>query len=291
VKNKILFISLAVVLALSVGLIGCGGEEVPEILEYTLTISSTEGGSVTDPGEPGPYTYDEGEVVDLVAEAEEGYRFVSWTGDVDTIADVNDATTTITMNGDYIITASFGAEQVVVYDFVAEASDSRTVWESGTGESGVEIADWTLAFPGATNDNRGFACYRTDVVLEDDHTYDRVLETHPQWVDNGFIRGWYAELDDMGYTIETGDRFYAKVGFLKDAAAGNVKFKVWALIGGIDIELIAEVTDIYDGTLRTIDVDLSPYASGYSCTFILGVLANGSSAQDWATWVEAKIIR
>jgi hypothetical protein len=45
-------------LALSVGLIGCGGEEVPEVVEHTRTVSSTEGGSVTSPGEPGPYTYD-----------------------------------------------------------------------------------------------------------------------------------------------------------------------------------------------------------------------------------------
>ena len=37
----------------------------------------------------------------------EGYRFVEWTGDVGTIADVYAATTTITMNGDYSITANF----------------------------------------------------------------------------------------------------------------------------------------------------------------------------------------
>jgi hypothetical protein len=37
-KNRILFISLAVVLALSVGLIGCGGEEMPEIPEEPTTL-------------------------------------------------------------------------------------------------------------------------------------------------------------------------------------------------------------------------------------------------------------
>jgi len=44
-------------------------------------------------------------VLDLVAEADAGYQFVNWTGDVDTIADVNAAA--ITMNGDYAITANF----------------------------------------------------------------------------------------------------------------------------------------------------------------------------------------
>lgn len=105
-KNRILSISLAVVLALSVGLVGCGGEGAPEITEYNLTISSTDGGSVTTPSKE-TSTYDEGEVVDLVAEADEGYQFVNWTGDVGTVADVNDATTTITMNGNYSITADF----------------------------------------------------------------------------------------------------------------------------------------------------------------------------------------
>jgi hypothetical protein len=46
-------------------------------------------------------------VVDLVAEPEEGYRFVNWTGDVDTIADVEDTETTITIEDDYGITANF----------------------------------------------------------------------------------------------------------------------------------------------------------------------------------------
>jgi len=38
----------------------------------------------------------------LVAEAKDGYQFVKWTGDVGTIADVNDATTTITMLDHYL---------------------------------------------------------------------------------------------------------------------------------------------------------------------------------------------
>jgi len=72
----------------------------------TLTISSTAGGSVHTPGE-GTFTYDTGTEVDLVAITEFFYHFDKWTGDVGTIADVNSAATTITMNGDYSITANF----------------------------------------------------------------------------------------------------------------------------------------------------------------------------------------
>jgi shikimate kinase len=68
------------------------------IAQHDLTISSTDGGSVSAPGE-GTFARDKGAVVDLVAEPDEGYRFVNWTGDVEEVADVEDATTTITMNG------------------------------------------------------------------------------------------------------------------------------------------------------------------------------------------------
>ena len=58
------------------------------------------------PGE-GTFTYYEGTVVDLAAGLEVGYRFVNWSGDVGTIANVNDATTTITINDHCSITANF----------------------------------------------------------------------------------------------------------------------------------------------------------------------------------------
>jgi len=80
--------------------------ETPEIVQYSLTTSSTSGGSVTVPGE-GTFTYDAGRVLDLVATADSGYRFVNWTGDVTTIANVNGASTTITMNDDYSVVANF----------------------------------------------------------------------------------------------------------------------------------------------------------------------------------------
>ena len=170
-KNRILFISLAVVLVLSVGLIGCGGEEEPEIPEYNLTISSTEGGSVTTPGE-GTFTYDEGEVINLVATPDAGYEFVSWTGDVGTIAAVNDATTTITMNDNYSITANFRAEQIrigCIFDVTGELasiglrmlnSALLAIEESNAG-GGVLGAELVLVFEdGATNAATAFEAYK-----------------------------------------------------------------------------------------------------------------------------------
>ena len=88
--------------ALIYGTVGCGSTSV----QYDLTINSTAGGSITTPGE-GVFAYDDGTVVELVAEAGEGYYFVSWTGDMGTIGNVNTCETIIIMNDNYSITADF----------------------------------------------------------------------------------------------------------------------------------------------------------------------------------------
>ena len=80
-------------------------------VQYDLTISSTVGGSVTNPGE-GTFTYDAGTVVNLVVGPGTGYQFVNWTGDVATIANVHAASTAITMYANYVITANFEEEEI-----------------------------------------------------------------------------------------------------------------------------------------------------------------------------------
>ena len=98
------------------------------LLSYDLTVDSTDGGDVTSPGED-TFTYDCGTVVALVAAAEEGYRFVEWTGDVGTIADIDAAETTMTMNGDYSITAEFAWQ----YDLSINSTEGGSVTEPGEG--------------------------------------------------------------------------------------------------------------------------------------------------------------
>ena len=89
----------AILLALAAGMVSC-------ISQYSLNVTSTGGGTVTTPGE-GLFSYDAGTVVDLVAVPDAGYKFANWAGSVDTIANVNAATTTITMNNTYHIIARF----------------------------------------------------------------------------------------------------------------------------------------------------------------------------------------
>jgi hypothetical protein len=110
---------------------GAAGKVVITWVTYDLTIDSTDGGSATTPGE-GTFTYGEGIVADLAATPDAGYRFVEWTGDVSTIADVEDPTTTITMNGDYSITASFEVPPVQYY-LAISSTEGGSVTEPGEG--------------------------------------------------------------------------------------------------------------------------------------------------------------
>jgi hypothetical protein len=88
--------------------------EMIPVVQYSLNIIGPAHGSVTTPGE-GRFLYEEGTVVNLVAKPASDYEFAYWTGDVDTIADVNDAITTITMNGAYYICAHFREIPTVCY--------------------------------------------------------------------------------------------------------------------------------------------------------------------------------
>jgi hypothetical protein len=92
---------LLIAVALIAGTIGC-----EPVVRYNLTVSSTEGGKVVSPGE-GTFSCSGRRGVILLAASNTGYHFVNWTGNVDTIAHVNSAATTITMCGNYSIMANF----------------------------------------------------------------------------------------------------------------------------------------------------------------------------------------
>jgi hypothetical protein len=83
--------------------------EVDPPVQYMLAILSTPGGSVIIPGE-GTFTYDAGTVVNLVATPASSCEFSKWSGDVGTIANVDAASTNMTMSGNHsyiLICANF----------------------------------------------------------------------------------------------------------------------------------------------------------------------------------------
>ena len=128
-----------ITVALFAGIVSCAP------VQYYLTIASTEGGSVSTPGE-GDLVYGLGAVVNLVATPDAGYRFVNWTGDVDTIADVESAVTTITIDGPYYITANFVAVHSLTIissagGFVTTPGEGTFIYDEGTVVSLVAEAN------------------------------------------------------------------------------------------------------------------------------------------------------
>ena len=173
--------------------------------------------------------------------------------------------------------ASVNLASVVIYDFLAKAKNAS--WRSGAG---------ALPFNGSTSDHRGFVIELHNATLENGSKYGKVLETHPQWVNYGYIQGQY---NMSGYTVMKDDYYYAWVGFLKGGNAGNVHFRVYITPVGSSTKLIADVVDTYDGQLKKIKVPLSAWRGKKISFFILRVDAGASSSQDWAVWSSAVIYR
>jgi len=80
---------------------------------HILTISSTAGGSVTNPGE-GTFACDHGATVPITAIAESGFHFTHWSGsavDAGKVANPNSPHTSVTVDGDSSLIANFGSRQ------------------------------------------------------------------------------------------------------------------------------------------------------------------------------------
>lgn len=200
-KTRIVSISLAIALAFSVGLIGCGSA-----VGYNLTISSTDGGSVTTPGE-GTFTYDQVTVVDLAAEAEDGYRFVKWTGDVATIGNVSAATTIITTNGDYSITANFAYGPAIPLknpgDFVQmtpydiDSLDPAWGYDGASGEQVQYIYETLVYFEGTKTDQFVPVLATEWDLLDDNVTYRFKIREGVKFHEGGDLTP-----EDVEYSVE-----------------------------------------------------------------------------------------
>jgi len=165
------------------------------------------------------------------------------------------------------------AGPTVVYDFMDHMCDAT--WTSGAG---------ALPCPGGTGDGEGFVIAVGGMELEDGSTWPKALETHPQWIDDGWIQGKY----HLPSPIQAGDRFVAKVGFLNGAATGNVKFMVTAGTNGGGTAWTK--TKPYNNSVEDVSFEFPSLFVGSSYVS-LRVLADGSSSQDWAVWVEPRIER
>ena len=104
-KHKLISVASIIILLFIVlgNSIGC---TTPTTTNYTLTMSSTTGGSVTPA--VGAHTYASGTVVNLTATADAGYRFANWTATAGSFGNATFASTNFTMPAQNVtVTANF----------------------------------------------------------------------------------------------------------------------------------------------------------------------------------------
>ncbi len=166
------------------------------------------------------------------------------------------------------------------FDFIENAAGAT--W-------GEEYPYKQLKFGAKPEENEAMASYRTETKMEDGSLHERILETRPKATVSGLIRGDY----DNNYTVVPGDHFYGLAGLVEGSIGGEVQFQVFIRNrGGTDWEALVEnLEDIFDYRIKSVSARIPAYYFGKEVEFSLRVSAGNNYFQDWAAWVDAKIIR
>lgn len=161
------------------------------------------------------------------------------------------------------------------YNFVDSFCDAE--WRSGAG---------VLACPGTDTDAMGFVIKIDSPRLENNaQENEAALFTHPEWVNNGVVTGKYPAID-----VKEGDQFFAIIGCLHNGLNCDVRFQLNYRADGGSLQNLAQWNEEYDGNIQSVELDLSSLA-GKSVEFVLAVQANGAADQDWAFWLQPRILR
>jgi Ig-like domain from next to BRCA1 gene len=143
-----------------------------------------------------------------------------------------------------------------------------------------------LPCPGTTSDATGFIVRNDSPHLQDGKQYSGpTLFTHPQWVDNGTIAGFYPAI-----AIQNGYHFRTTLGCGQGGSACDAQVQLNYSSDGGPTKNFTTWMIKYGDAPTVVDLDLSSLA-GHNVAFILAVSANGTSAQDWIQWVNPRIIK
>jgi hypothetical protein len=253
-----------ITVALIAGMAGCG----PTPVQYDLTITSTSGGSVTEPGE-GTYPYYEGTEVNLVATAEEGYYFVKWAGDVSTVGNVTSASTNITMNGDYSVTANFAA----VYDLTITSTSGGSVTAPGEGTFSYDEGTMVNLIA-ESNDGYCFIDWTGDV--------DTIANVYTATT-TVFMSGNYSVTANFALAISVWDWYdldaisdnldgnYILMNDLDSTSAGYKELAGPAANGGLGWEPIGYYTAGFTGTFDGLGYEIRDLSINHTTSYRVGL--------------------
>jgi Ig-like domain from next to BRCA1 gene len=155
------------------------------------------------------------------------------------------------------------------------------------------VAQWNssntpvLPCPGSETDIKtGFVDWYINPVLEDNTTSQHpALVTYPNTGSGGYIAGRYPP-----FKIQAGDHFRGTIGCLFDSVGCNVLFQLNYIADGGPVQNLGSWNQTYDSKYQNIDIDLTSL-DGESVEFILVVVNNGDNTNDWAFWLQPRVIR
>ncbi len=163
---------------------------------------------------------------------------------------------------------------VLAYDFIANYCDAN--WENDSNG---------LPCPGVEGDSEGFVQVLNSPRIENGNTQPKALLTYPQKSNNGWITGRYP-----GFDIQSGDRFQTLISCMHEANDCDATFRLSYQIGNGAVRNLGQWREVYEGQSYAINIDLSSL-SGQRVKFILTVLTNGNSHEDFALWLSPRITR
>lgn len=131
-----------------------------------------------------------------------------------------------------------------------------------------------LTCPGFINSTDGFVQLLSNADLELRREDQPTLWVHPNEERYGWIEGTYPEFE-----VEAGDHFMAWVGCMEGYDRCSLNFYLAYIDRNGKFRQLGEWSEIYDGEVTKIDIDLSDLA-GKTVRFVLGLRANTKNVED-----------
>lgn len=164
----------------------------------------------------------------------------------------------------------------------------QAYWETARlvdGHNGTDIHK--IPWMGGILDNRGYV--RLEEAKCEDGVKRQVLTTHPKWVGNGTIKGWFP-----GVMLPKDSLFEASVGLKHGSEASDgVTFMVYEHHYENNTEVwnrIARVKKYYDKSVVKICADLK-HLEGKNLRIELRVDSGASPHMDQAVWIDPQIVQ
>jgi hypothetical protein len=166
------------------------------------------------------------------------------------------------------------AADTIAYNLVDKACDAS--WKSTSGG---------LACPGAEDMSNGFVSKVNSPSTEAGKDDEDSLVMAPSAGDGGYVEGRYPN-----FKVQNGDHFKTVIGCMASSPKCDVMFQVNISVEGGAVQSLGSWTQVSDGSIQKIDLDLSAYKDK-NVQIILKVLNNGKQEDDRVFWLLPRILR